>query len=85
MIPIFGLYVLVKWLFTKILSKYGDNCLTRRVRANIEFTVVTLRYLLEGCIQIGMSAMICVLSVSIAFIHNVNLCNLSVSDRKGKL
>ena len=39
------------------------NCLSRRLRSDSEARVAILRFLLEGCLEIGISAMICVLSI----------------------
>ena len=66
-IPVFGIIYLMKKLYYKILGKCGNNCLTRRKREEIPVMVVTLRFLLEGCLEIGLSAMICVLGVSYNF------------------
>lgn len=39
----------------------GDNTFTRYFRKPIMFSVIGLRFLLEGCLEIGLSAMITVL------------------------
>jgi len=41
--------------------KCGENCLTRRIRSNTAHKVVILRFILEGCVEMGISAMISVL------------------------
>ena len=67
MIPAFVIFYILKALCTRILAKCGDNFITRRVRGELIVMVIILRFLLEGCTEIGLSAMICVLSVSTDF------------------
>ena len=43
--------------------KCGDNWATRRIRRNQNIPVVVTRFLLEGCVEIGMSAMISVIMI----------------------
>lgn len=46
-------------LFSRLLSKpCKENCFTRRVRRSIQSKIVIIRFLLEGCIEIGISAVI---------------------------
>lgn len=66
-IPVFGIYYILKALSTRMLASCGNNFITRRVRGELVVMVVALRFLLEGCLEIGLSAMICVLSVSSNF------------------
>lgn len=54
-------YLAVKRLLKLALRKCADNFLTRRVRKSDQVMIFLTRFLLEGCIEIGLSAMITVL------------------------
>ena len=41
----------------------GENCCTKRLRRNSTVHVVVMRFILEGCVEVGLSAMIAVLSI----------------------
>lgn len=70
--PIFffliGLLILV--LVTKVLyclvQKCNDNFVTRRLKKKIQWLAFFVRFLLESCVEIGLSAMIAVKMVSVA-------------------
>jgi len=57
-------FFLAKVLLVCLIKKRGDNCLTRRIRKQIHYQAFIIRFLLEGCIVLGLIAMICVLRVS---------------------
>ena len=55
-------------MFTKKLLKTAticcsENFLTKRLRKSSEYTLVIMRFILESCLEIGISAMICVLMI----------------------
>lgn len=57
---LFVLMLLAKRLATKMVSCCKDNFLTRKIREKIDILVVFVRFVLEGCIELGISAMISV-------------------------
>ena len=41
-----------------------DNCITKIIHKRVPYILIIVRFLLEGCIDIGMSAIICILMLS---------------------
>ena len=58
---IYILWSTTKWLLKKCTINCGNNFLTRRIRVETHHMLVGVRFLLEGCIEIGLSAAITVL------------------------
>ena len=56
-------YLIIIALLRVLFSPCGLNFFTRRLREPIVFGVVIIRFLLEGCLEIGISAAIQVLSL----------------------
>lgn len=50
-----------KALFKRAVRPCGDNCLTRRLRRKNKYGVIIMRFLLEGCLEMGLSAAISVM------------------------
>ena len=48
--------LLTKWLLNK--CQIGNNCFSRRIRAKTSYAVIISRFLLEGSVEIGLSAII---------------------------
>lgn len=48
-----------------------DNFLTRQVRKHVDYTVITVRFIFEGCIELGLAAMINMLMVSTPILCSV--------------
>lgn len=61
MVILFLVVVFFKLLLRRMCKNCGDNFCTRRVRAPINFWIITTRFLLEGCLEIGLSVMISIL------------------------
>ena len=60
----FALFVLLKKLLTLATKRVeSSNCLVRLVRSKIDYSVLITRFLLEGCLEIGVSAIISVLMI----------------------
>ena len=64
-ILVFSLIVLMRCLLKMCCRKASPtNCCRKRVFKNPNYLVVITRFLLESCIEIGLSAMICVLHLN---------------------
>ena len=57
----YALFVLSKKLLKLAVRRCSDNFLTRYLHKKTQYLVFITRFLLEGCIEIGLSAMITVL------------------------
>lgn len=68
--PLFVLFIfsllvaLSRSMITLIVYKCGDDYCKKKFADKIYYLAICLRFLLEGCIEIGLSAMIAVLKVS---------------------
>ena len=60
----FGVFTLCKLLCKRAFKSCKDNYLTRRLRRPNKYGVVLMRFLLEACLEIGLSAMISVIMMS---------------------
>ena len=60
----FPLLLLVRFIVRRIAMKFRDNCCTRRLKVAYNYKMVILRFLIEGALELGLSAMICVKTVS---------------------
>lgn len=60
----FLLLMALKCLSKLVTSPCNENCLTRRLRSNVYLKAIGLRFLLEACLDIGLSAAISILMVS---------------------
>ena len=49
-------YLVVVALLRILFFKCGHNCFIKRLRRPIEFGVIIIRFLFEGCLEIGISA-----------------------------
>lgn len=58
------LFMLLKKALQKCAMRYGDNFLTKRLKKETDYLVFIVRFLLEGCIDIGLSALIAVVSIN---------------------
>ena len=63
-IVVFPIVILVRALLRRFVKNKKDNCLTKRLRKSVNLRAIVLRFLLEGCIELGLVAMICVRSIS---------------------
>lgn len=59
----FFVAIVFKFILFKATLKCGDNCLTRIIRVDSPYLVIMTRFMLESCIEIGLSAMITLLSI----------------------
>ena len=59
-ISAFVLFVLLKMLLKLVTSTCSENFLTKRLRADNQYTLVVMRFLLESCLEIGLCALITV-------------------------
>ena len=59
----FALAVVIKLICRRAVRSYGINCFTRRLRSQNKYALVILRFLLEGCLELGLSAMISILMI----------------------
>ena len=62
----FVAFVILKLLLQKATNRCSENFLTRKLRIDLPYMVIMTRFFLESCIEIGLSAMICVLSIDSA-------------------
>lgn len=65
LILIFILSIPLKMLFKRLTKNCGENCCTRRVRTEKVYMIVVLRFFLESCLEIGLSGLIVVQTVSL--------------------
>ena len=63
LLVLYGLYLLFKKLLQVATTRCGENCFTRRLKTDNRFVLVSMRFLLESCLEIGLSAMICILLI----------------------
>ena len=67
--PIFFLLILdtclklIKKLLQTMTARLKENCITRALRRKTQYLLFSMRFLLESCLEIGLSAMICVLMI----------------------
>ena len=57
-------FILARALLRRLIRKKGDNCITRRIRKEINYRLIIIRFLLESCIELLIIAIISVLRVS---------------------
>ena len=60
----FVAFVILRALARLVTNSCNANCLTRRIRSKINLNVIIMRFSLEGCIEIGLSATISIIMVS---------------------
>ena len=60
----FLLLVALKSLLKLVTKKCNENCLTKRLRRNVSFKAISLRFMMEACLDIGLSTVISILMVS---------------------
>ena len=63
MILLYFILALLKKLLQLVTIKCSENFLTRRLRNKGQFMSVITRFLLESCIEVGLSAMICIIMI----------------------
>ena len=63
MILLYFIMVLLKKLLQLVTIKCSENFLTRRLRNKGQFMSVITRFLLESCIEVGLSAIICIIMI----------------------
>ena len=51
-----------------IVRNCKDNCCRKRFKKSVSFRIIWMRFLLEGCIEVGLSAMIAIKQVSSFFL-----------------
>ena len=64
MMVLFVFYSITKTILQKCFRHCANNCLGRRIMVKIEYMVVVSRFLIEGAIEIGLSAAITLLMMS---------------------
>lgn len=64
LILFYVIFVVLKKLLQLLTCKCGENCATRVLRKQSLQMVIIMRFLLESCLEIGLSAMITVLMMS---------------------
>ena len=70
MIVGYAVFVLLKKLLQLAVRRCSDNFLTRYLEKRTQYLVFITRFLLEGCIEIGLSAMITVLMMDSEYFKN---------------
>ena len=60
----FVIFVIMRALVRLVTRPCKENCLTRPIRRTINLNVIIMRFTLEGCIEIGLSATISIIMVS---------------------
>ena len=63
--------VLFRLFARKVTKKCRDNFCTKRIRTSMNSKVVITRFMLEGCVEIGLSAMIAIIMVERETFQNV--------------
>ena len=63
MIVLYSILMLSKKLLQLATIKCSENFLTRRLRERSQYMLVVTRFLLESCLEIGLSAMICIFMI----------------------
>ena len=63
MIVLYSILMLSKKLLQLATIKCSENFLTRRLREKSQYMLVVTRFLLESCLEIGLSAMICIFMI----------------------
>ena len=53
----------VRFLFLKVLTCLPDSYIKRKLTKNLQIKMTVLRFLLEGCIELGISYMLCLLQL----------------------
>ena len=61
MVFFFLAWIIIKKIFKTLTSLCGENAITRRLRSKVHYLMIIARFQLESCLDIGLSAMICVL------------------------
>ena len=54
---------LIKKLLQLMTTRLKKNCITRALRKKTQYLLFSMRFLLESCLETGLSAMICVLMI----------------------
>jgi len=65
---------LLRKLILLAIRRCADNCLTRRLRRKVDYALVITRFLLEGCLEIGLCAGIAIFSMSQESFSNFSDC-----------
>ena len=61
----FPVYVIVKIILRKIGKKLPcKNCLTKSMKKKVKYTIIITRFFLEGCLEMGVSAIITIRMMS---------------------
>ena len=62
MMVIFGIFVILKKIAKLVTRKCQakQNCILKFIHKEIKYSLIITRFLLEGCLEIGLSAIICV-------------------------
>ena len=63
-ILLFPMTLLLRRLLKWLLRNRGENCFTKWLRKEYNHRNVTVRFLIEGCIELGLVTMICITRVS---------------------
>ena len=61
MVFFFLAWIIIKKIFKTLTIPCGENALTRRLRGKVHYFMIIARFQLESCLDIGLSAMICIL------------------------
>ena len=81
MIVGFILLVLLRALCLKLISSCGENRVSNRIRRHMNYSVIVIRFIFESCIDLGLSAMINIVSVSLfVVVFETNIASLSNSS-----
>ena len=60
---LYFIVVLLKKILQLATIKCSENILTRRLRKESQLMTVISRFLLESCLEVGLSAMICIIMI----------------------
>ena len=63
-IILFPIIVLLRKLLARLVKNMSNNCITSRLKRQVNNRAIILRFFLEGCVELGLVTMICVRSVS---------------------
>ena len=63
MIILYAIVMILKKIMQLVTLKCSENFLTRRLRKKSQFMKVITRFMLESCIEVGLSAIICIFMI----------------------
>ena len=63
-ILLYIVFIILKSLARLLTMPCKENFLTKRLRKPVPYLLIVVRFLLEGCVEIGMSAMICIVMIN---------------------